>query len=177
MKVVQQSVPDDLRAYGLIKSGLDEKAKLTDLPFTDVTQSLGTVSKKIVRRVSTSEYGVFSRKPSKQGSTYMRFGQGSGYGAAADSQNAGGSWDLFRLIGIRPGSLLHHPNYFQQERMIFKQLIFATDYASPSTHSILFKQWYEMRCKLPTLNLPSTIKKSHNGVLELAFLGTGKFMC
>jgi hypothetical protein len=160
-----------------LTSSLADKVNFTDLAYTDVTQPLGTVSKKIVRKVSTSEYGVFSRKPSKSGCTYMRFAKDNV--VAADAQNAGGSAELVRLIGVydvTKALAYNRPSTITSSQLSaagtndFQTANLATDYASPSTPAFYSNSGRNVANAY--LEFVATIKKSHNGVLDLAFLGT-----
>lgn len=155
---------------------LADKAQFSDLTFTDVAQPLGASNKKVVHKVSDNEFGIISRRQSKNGFIFMKFQKNSG--VAADADNQGGPYELLRLTGVydvqkalgymKPpsytSSQLHTAgiNDFQEASLVSDYNSTPVDVSNNSGRTIAGSY----------MEFPVTIKKSHAGILYLGFMGT-----
>jgi hypothetical protein len=158
-------------------SALATKADQANLTYNNVTQPLGSVSKKIIYKISDTEYRVISKKPSKTGFTYMKFTKDSG--VVGDSQNIGTPWQLMRLSAVYDvvkALVYNKPSSYTSSQLQtpgandFQTYNTNSDYSTPSTIGYISNNARNVANSY--LEFTVTIKKSHNGVLHLGFYGT-----
>lgn len=176
-EVVQAGTPVDRQLFQGITSQLAEKAQFTDLNFTDISQPSSKVGHKVLFKLSESEYNVISRKPSKSGFTFMKLRKDTG--VAADANNYGANYGLVRLTGVfnvTKALIYNQPTSYTTSQLFaagsndFASANFNTDYGLPypakfvsNNGKNIANAWVEF-----TVN----IKRAHNGILFLGFLGT-----